>query len=55
MALFHEIVAKIGVPRHTYVCGATSFVDAATRHIIDAGVDFASIRTERYGGDPKRV
>ncbi len=41
-------------PRHTFVCGATAFVDTATRLIIDAGVPFASIKTERYGGDPAR-
>jgi ferredoxin-NADP reductase len=42
------------VPRHTYVCGASAFVDAASRLLIDGGVDFMSIKTERYGGDPAR-
>jgi ferredoxin-NADP reductase len=55
MALFQEIVGNLGtMPAHAYVCGATSFVDAATRHLIDAGVPFPSIKTERYGGDPAR-
>jgi ferredoxin-NADP reductase len=54
-ALFREIIARQGVPANTYACGSTSFVDSATRAIIDAGVDFASIRSERYGGDPKRA
>ena len=43
------------MPRHTYVCGATAFVDVASRLLIDAGVPFASIKTERYGGDPART
>lgn len=56
MPLFQEILGRFGEPpRHTYVCGATSFVDAATRYLIDAGVPFPSIKTERYGGDPLRA
>ena len=55
MPLFREVLGRLGgVPRHTYVCGSTAFVDAATRLVIDAGVPFPSIRTERYGGDPAR-
>jgi ferredoxin-NADP reductase len=53
--LIAEVLAAIGgPPRHTYVCGATQFVDAASRLLIDMGVPFASIRTERFGGDPVR-
>ena len=49
------VLAWLGAPpRHTYVCGANAFVDVATRLIIDMGVPFASIRAERYGGDPPR-
>ena len=57
MALIGEAFARLGgvLPRHTYVCGATAFVDVATRLIIDAGVAFPTIKTERYGGDPARV
>ena len=56
MALFAEVLGRFGgPPRHTYVCGATSFVDAASRFLIDAGVPFPSIKTERYGGDPARA
>lgn len=55
MPLFREIMGNLGaLPRHSYACGATAFVDAATRHLIDAGVPFPSIKTERYGGDPVR-
>ena len=55
-ALVAEALAGLGgvQPRHTYVCGATAFVDVASRLLLDMGVAFASIRTERYGGDPAR-
>jgi ferredoxin-NADP reductase len=50
--LFADIVAALGrLPAHAYVCGATSFVDAASRILIDAGLPFPMIKTERYGGD----
>ncbi len=52
-ALMGEAVAGLGgPPRHTYVCGANAFVDAATGLLIDMGVPFETIRTERYGGEP---
>lgn len=52
-ALTGAALAQLGAPpRHTYVCGATAFVDTATRLLIDAGVPFGSIKTERYGGAP---
>jgi ferredoxin-NADP reductase len=55
MELFAEIVGRLGeMPKHSFVCGATAFVDAASRHLLDAGVPFPSIKTERYGGDPAR-
>jgi ferredoxin-NADP reductase len=34
----------------TYVCGPTSFVEAAADLLVDAGHDPATIRTERFGG-----
>jgi ferredoxin-NADP reductase len=56
MPLFEEVLGRLGgLPRHSYVCGATAFVDAASRYLIDAGVPFPSIKTERYGGDPART
>lgn len=56
VALFAEILGRLGgPPRVSYVCGATSFVDAASRYLIDAGVPFPAIKTERYGGDPART
>lgn len=42
------------MPAHTYVCGSNAFVDTASRLLLDMGVPFASIKTERYGGDPAR-
>lgn len=53
--LFADVIAGLGrLPAATYICGATGFVDAASRILIDASVPFPSIRTERYGGDPSR-
>ena len=50
-----EVIAGFGsVPRHSYVCGSTAFVDSATRLLLDMNVPFPSIKTERYGGDPAR-
>ena len=56
MALIGEALARFGgtLPAHTFVCGATAFVDVASRLLIDAGVEFSTIKTERYGGDPAR-
>ncbi len=42
------------LPRHSYVCGSTGFVDSVTRLLLDMNVPFPSIKTERYGGDPAR-
>jgi ferredoxin-NADP reductase len=41
-----------GMPKRTYVCGSNAFVDTASQLLLDMGVPFASIRTERYGGAP---
>jgi len=56
MALIGEALGRLGgaLPGHTFVCGATAFVDVASRLLIDAGVEFSTIKTERYGGDPAR-
>jgi ferredoxin-NADP reductase len=53
-AFIAEILARFGgaAPRRTYVCGATAFVEVASMFLVDAGLPFASIRTERYGGSP---
>ncbi len=49
-----EVLARFGgtAPRRTYICGATAFVEVAAMFAVDAGLPFASIRTERYGGTP---
>jgi ferredoxin-NADP reductase len=39
-------------PRLSFVCGATAFVEVASMFLVEAGLPFASIRTERYGGSP---
>jgi ferredoxin-NADP reductase len=43
------------MPRRAYVCGANAFVDVASRLLLDMGVPFPAIKTERYGGDPARA
>ena len=55
-ALVTDVLARLGgtLPKHTYVCGANAFVDVASRLLIDMGVPFPTIKTERYGGDPAR-
>lgn len=51
--LIGEVLAGLGgAPRHTYACGSNAFVDASTRLLLDMGVPFETIRTERYGGEP---
>ena len=53
MKLTDSVLASLGaMPRHTFVCGSSAFVDVATMLLIDAGIPFGSIRTERFGGDP---
>jgi ferredoxin-NADP reductase len=55
MRLVDEALAHLGPsrhPRHVFACGSSAFVDMATRLLLDAGVPFGMIRTERYGGDP---
>ena len=55
-ALVADAFARLGgvMPRHAYVCGANAFVDVASRLLLDMGVPFPAIKTERYGGDPAR-
>lgn len=45
------LVARLGAtPRHVYVCGATTFVEAVANALVDEGIPSTCIRTERYGG-----
>ncbi|WEK51174.1 MAG: ferredoxin reductase [Candidatus Kaistia colombiensis] len=37
-------------PKTTYICGSNPFVGAASSFALDAGLPFASIKAERYGG-----
>ena len=49
-----DVLSRFGgeLPRLSFVCGATAFVEVAGMFLIEAGLPFASIRTERYGGSP---
>jgi glycine betaine catabolism B len=45
-----EILLRLpGPPRHVFVCGANSFVNAAVDGATAAGTPPSIIRTERYG------
>ena len=52
--LIADVLARFGGtrPRLSFVCGATAFVEVASMFLVEAGLPFASIRTERYGGIP---
>jgi ferredoxin-NADP reductase len=39
-------------PGLTFVCGSNAFVEVGSRLLLDAGVAFHAIKTERYGGAP---
>ncbi|MER8634259.1 ferredoxin reductase [Mesorhizobium opportunistum] len=43
------VTALTVLPRHVLICGSDPFVEAAARGAIEAGIDPASIKTERYG------
>jgi ferredoxin-NADP reductase len=55
--LVADVFGMLGgeMPRRAYVCGANAFVDVASRLLLDMGVPFPAIKTERYGGDPARA
>lgn len=48
-ALVDTALARLGSPRHSYLCGSNAFVSAASDLLLDAGLDPATIRTERFG------
>ncbi|MFZ6647714.1 FAD-binding oxidoreductase [Undibacterium sp. TJN25] len=51
MPMVTAILARLpGVPKHIFVCGSNSFVNAAADGAIAAGIPAGTIRTERYGG-----
>jgi ferredoxin-NADP reductase len=58
MALMDKVLAMFGasmMPRHTFICGSSAFVDVASMLLLEAGIPFGTIKTERYGGDPART
>lgn len=49
--LLAEVLASFRhTPAHSSVCGATPFVEAVTRALVELGLPAASVRAERYGG-----
>ncbi|POR44268.1 ferredoxin reductase [Methylobacterium sp. V23] len=49
-AVIAEALDRLGPPRHAYLCGGNPFVGAVAELLLDAGVDPARVRTERFGG-----
>ncbi|BCP55931.1 oxidoreductase [Kaistia sp. 32K] len=50
-ALLDAALASLPAPpKTTFICGANPFVAAASTFALDAGIPFASIKAERYGG-----
>ena len=49
-ATIGEALARLGPPRHAYLCGSNAFVSTVADLLVDAGVAPPSIRTERFGG-----
>jgi ferredoxin-NADP reductase len=50
-AMVAELVARLPrMPAHVFVCGSNAFVNIAAEGALTAGLDAASIKTERYGG-----
>ncbi|MCJ2034409.1 FAD-binding oxidoreductase [Methylobacterium sp. J-068] len=49
-ALIGEALDRLGAPRHAYLCGANPFVGTVSDLLLEAGLDPATIRTERFGG-----
>ncbi len=50
-SLLRAALTSLGAaPRLTFVCGSNPFVENATGHLVELGVNPATIRTERFGG-----
>jgi len=50
-ALVDAALASLpAAPKTTFLCGSNPFVSAASGFALDAGLPFASIKAERYGG-----
>ncbi len=43
------IAEATGTPGIAFVCGSNGFVEAATRLLLDAGLDARQVKTERFG------
>ena len=43
------LVPNAGVFEVAFICGSNGFVEAASRLLVDAGLDPARVRTERFG------
>lgn len=49
-AMMKDVLAMLPAPpKHVFVCGSNSFVNAAADGAIEAGIPASMVRTERYG------
>lgn len=48
-AMINEVLKKFSTPPLVYVCGPTPMVEAASNILVEAGIDPARIKTERFG------
>ena len=44
-----DCIVLLGLPKLTFICGPTGFVEAAAEAAVSAGAAPASVRTERFG------
>jgi ferredoxin-NADP reductase len=51
--MLSQAMRRLGEPSHAYVCGPTGFVEVVADGLVDAGVDPATIHTERFGPSGK--
>ncbi len=47
--MLEDVIGKLGKPALNYVCGPTGFVEAVASMLVERGIPFDSIRTERFG------
>lgn len=49
MEMLDQVVAQLGEPAMSYICGSTGFVESVASTLVDRGLPAESIRTERFG------
>ena len=47
--MLREVIARLGTPALSYICGSTGFVESVAGLLVDEGLPPESIMTERFG------